>query len=249
MTDTQLISQDSQDAGLSALDACIDRANRIDDGPTSTHNELLRVAFGFERFVTACIDDMAASQDLNLPLIDLSNGGKGNEFHGGQIKLAGRHDAYGPGLDEVVMRAIKTYTTHVTRDDMRPIMRAVSAYCALAGRVSKIRARNGAAFNARKRDMAKVESAMRASLAQLASLDSKLWHVYTSEKGKQHLSGIAAASLEVDGHAWADGKVCKGQTEGTRRDASAQAFIRNGKSFHSYVAATGSVSERDMARN
>lgn len=216
------------------IETDIATALRVDSGAHGSVNLRCMVALDFADFVTMCADDVAAAGEYNLPVSDPREGGYDSPGGRALGVMPYRKDAFGPGLDEYVMDKLKTYTPTCDVSALRAMAQGVRAYSKLAFRVS-----------ADADTLATVDRASLALLRSMRAVDADMWAIFC-ENGKQHLDGVASALADIDGHAWENGAVCKGQTEGTRNDPTAQAWIRNGKSLHAYVATNGSVSERDI---
>lgn len=219
------------------VDVEVGNALKVDSGPQGTVNLLCMVALDFADFVQICAKDVEEAALYNLPVSDPRS--SGYDSPGGRALgvMAYRKDAFGPGLDEYVMDKLKAYTPTCNVEDLHSIARSMRAYSQLAGRVAR--------YADSTDDIARIEEAAYSALSRMRALDADMWHIFR-ETGKQHLNGVEAALADVDGHSWTDGKVYKGQCEHTRNDPSAQVYVKNGKAMHAYVAARGSVSERDM---
>ncbi len=218
----------------------VGNALKVDSGAQGTVNLLCMVALDFADFVQICATDVEQAALYNLPVSDPASGGF--DSPGGRTlgAMAHRKDAFGPGLDEYVMDKLKVYAPTCNVEDLHKLASSMRAYSALAGRVAR--------WADSEDEIARIEDAAHSTLHAMRALDPKMWHVFR-EKGKQHLNGVESALADIDGHSWTDGKVYKGQCEHTRNDSSAQVYVKNGKAMHAYLAAQGSISERDMVES
>jgi hypothetical protein len=218
------------------VDIEVSSALKVDSGAQGTCNLYVMIAGDFVDFVHMCATDVEAAGQYNLPIADPAQGGYDSPGGRALGVMEYRKDAYGPGLDEYVMDKLKVYVpTCGDLGAMRAKLDGMRAYARLAYRV-----------RAHADHVEACEQRVRETFAEIIALDAPMWRIFR-EEGKQHLDGIAASLADIDGFSWSEGKVYKGQCEHTRNDESAQAFVKNGKAFHAYVATNGSVSERDIA--
>lgn len=144
-------------------------------------------------------------------------------------------DAHGlnrvePGEGNDSKNQLQCYWTDITRADLDRCITRITTLARLGARVNV-------------EDIASVESAMRASMAALRTLDIDLWRKFEQE-GSQILSGPEAAQVETDGYAHS--KSAKGHSTVIRNDETALEYTRKHKSAHRYMYGGAYLSERDM---
>lgn len=183
--------------------------------PQETANAAARVALAYGDFLSNVISDNAHAAANGLKVVDAFSSPDGRE---GDCSAR-----------------VKTFPTDLTQGQVDRAVSRVLTLSRLAGRVSRLASRD--------EDMPKLERSVRASLAQLGTLDADLWQVWTTS-AKAHLSGEDAAILDADGFAWTASR--KGYATTIRYDETAQNYSRNGKSYTQGMDAMAYVSERDM---